>query len=136
MMTPRHNLPAQLSSFVGREREIAGVRRLLANGRLVTLTGAGGCGKTRLAIEVAAEVASDFGDGVWLVELAPLGVPVLIEQAIAVMLGVREAPGSALRQTLLEYLVTVSTLLRNMYGKVGVGSRAAAARFAVEQGLV
>jgi MoxR-like ATPase len=59
MPAPSHNLPARLSNFVGREREIAAVKQLLATERLVTLTGAGGCGKTRLALEVAAQFASD-----------------------------------------------------------------------------
>ena len=66
------NLPAQLTSFVGRESELAEVRALVAQSRLVTLTGVGGVGKTRLALEVAVAVRDRFDDGVWLVELAPL----------------------------------------------------------------
>src|SRR5919199_4295928 len=71
----RHNLPLELTSFVGREREIAEVKRLLADNRLLTLTGPGGCGKTRLALAVADEVLEGYEDGAWLVELAPLSEP-------------------------------------------------------------
>ena len=68
-----HNLPLQLTRFIGREREIAaGEATLLATTRLLTLTGAGGCGKTRLALQVAAELLEEYADGVWLVELAAL----------------------------------------------------------------
>src|ERR671910_582281 len=74
---PRHNLPSELSSFVGREKELAEVRRLLEDARLLTLTGAGGCGKTRLALAAAEEQVEAFEDGVWLVHLAPLSDPSL-----------------------------------------------------------
>src|SRR5438105_11499489 len=94
-----NNLPRQLTSFVGREREREEVRRLLGTAPLLTLTGAGGCGKTRLALEVAGELLDAYPDGVWLVELAPLGDPTLIEQTIAATLGVREVPGTALWPT-------------------------------------
>ena len=70
--TLKHNLPAPRSSFVGREREIEKVTRELATTRLLTLTGAGGSGKTRLALEVARDLIEAYPDGVWLVELAPL----------------------------------------------------------------
>ena len=72
---PPHNLPLELSSFVGRKQEITEVKRLLGEVRLLTLTGAGGCGKTRLALAVASDMVSDHEDGVWLVELAPLSDP-------------------------------------------------------------
>src|SRR5581483_1938228 len=88
--TARHNLPRQLTRFVGRERELAEVRRLLAAAPLLTLTGAGGCGKTQLALEAAAEALADYPDGVWLVELAPLADPALVPRAAASALGVRE----------------------------------------------
>src|SRR5260221_453447 len=81
--TPRHNLPYQLTSFVGREQEIAQLKELVAANRLVTLTGAGGAGKTRLAIEVASRLVDAFADGVWLVELAALSDPRLVPQAVA-----------------------------------------------------
>ena len=73
-----HNLPAPLTSFIGRERELAELARLLPSTRLLTLTGAGGCGKTRLALEVARQMLDGFPDGVWLVDLTPLGEPSLV----------------------------------------------------------
>jgi predicted ATPase/DNA-binding CsgD family transcriptional regulator len=99
-----NNLPLQLSSFVGREREMAQVKELLAGNRLLTLTGPGGSGKTRLALAVAREVAETFEDGAWLVELAPLSDPELVPQAVASVLGVRETPGIALVDSLRAHL--------------------------------
>lgn len=98
------NLPHALSSFIGREQEIAEVKRLLATSRLLTLTGTGGSGKTRLALQTAREVAGKYGDGVWLVELAPLSDPALTAQAAASTLGVREDPGRPLLSSLSDYL--------------------------------
>ncbi len=89
---PKDNLPAALSSFVGREREIAEVRERLGSARLVSLTGAGGCGKTRLALEVAAALRGRFPDGVWLVEFASLTDPALVPATLAASLGIPEAP--------------------------------------------
>ena len=88
-----HNLPLQLTSFVGRERELVEVGRLLARHRLVTLTGAGGCGKTRLALQAAADGLDAWPDGVWFVDLAPLTDPALVPQAALAALGLGEAPG-------------------------------------------
>jgi non-specific serine/threonine protein kinase len=88
-LTPRSNLPASLSSFIGREREIADVRRVQAAARLLTLTGIGGCGKTRLALEVAGELLWAYPHGVWLVDLAGLSDPTLLPQAVVSALGVR-----------------------------------------------
>jgi hypothetical protein len=93
--TMPHNLPLQLTSFVGREQALATVRALLSAHRLVTLTGPGGVGRTRLAQQVAAELLPAFPDGVWLVELAPLANPALVPQAVAAALGVREEPARA-----------------------------------------
>jgi predicted ATPase/class 3 adenylate cyclase len=99
-----NNLPLQLSSFVGREKEMAQVRRLLETTRLLTLTGTGGTGKTRLALQVAAELLDGESDGVWLVELAALADPALVLQAVATVLGVREEPGRPLTLTLVDVL--------------------------------
>src|SRR3712207_3415924 len=78
---PPNNLALELSSFVGREKEMTEVKRLLGNYRLLTLTGPGGCGKTRLALAAASELVEGFEDGVWMVELAPLADPSLVSQA-------------------------------------------------------
>jgi len=91
-------LPTPLSSFVGRERQIEEVERLLTASRLVTLVGAGGCGKTRLALEVAGRRQAAFPHGVVFVPLAPLGDPSLVATAVARALGVREAAGWSLRE--------------------------------------
>ncbi|MBV9279724.1 MAG: tetratricopeptide repeat protein [Chloroflexi bacterium] len=97
---PRHNLPRQVDSFVGREQEQEKVRALLDRSPLVTLTGTGGVGKTRLALAVAAAAVDTYPDGVWLVELASLVDPSLVAQAVATVLGVREEPGRPLLATL------------------------------------
>lgn len=101
-----HNLPLQLSTFVGREAHIKEVADLVRRSRLVTLTGIGGVGKTRLALQVAAEVLVDFTDGVWFVELAPLAEPGLL--ADTVTNAMRVPPDSALsaEETLLRFLAT------------------------------
>ena len=88
--SPSNNLPAQLTSFIGREGEMEEVKRLLASTRLLTLTGSGGCGKTRLALQAAADMVEEFRDGVWVVELAALSDPSLVTQETASALGVRE----------------------------------------------
>ena len=84
------NLPAQLTSFVGRRREVAEIKRLLSGSRLVTLTGMGGAGKTRLSLRVAADLRRVFPDGVWFVELAALDDHALLTQTIASTLGIRD----------------------------------------------
>jgi predicted ATPase/DNA-binding CsgD family transcriptional regulator len=124
--TWQHNLPVPLTAFIGREREVGDVARLLDTVRLLTLTGAPGVGKTRLALEVAtarldpaprSERAPGlpegpaFADGVWLVELAPLTNPDLVPQVVAATLGVRERPGSAVVATLADALRTRHLLL-------------------------
>ncbi len=101
---PRHNLPAQLTSFVGRERELAEVRQLLAERRLLTLVGAPGVGKTRLALEAAADLTDAYSDGVWLVELAALADPALVSQALAAAVEVREQPGRDMLASLVDAL--------------------------------
>ena len=99
-----NNLPRHPASFIGRTREIAEVKRLLAATHLLTLTGAGGVGKTRLAIEVAADLLAEFPDGVWLVELAPLADPDLVPQTVAAAMHIREQPGRSFLATLLDTL--------------------------------
>jgi predicted ATPase/class 3 adenylate cyclase len=106
-----HNLPAQLSRFVGRERAIAETAALLSTARLVTLVGPGGIGKTRLALQVAAHVLTSFIDGVWLVELAPLTNPDLMLQSVASTLGLREIPGVPLLRLITDYLRGKQVLL-------------------------
>ena len=96
------NLPAELTSFVGRRGEVAEVRRLLAESRLVTLTGVGGVGKTRLALRAAAGLRRAFGDGVWLVQLDQLRDEALVAQAVAGVLGLRERAGTALEAALAD----------------------------------
>jgi predicted ATPase/DNA-binding CsgD family transcriptional regulator len=108
---PPHNLPLELSSFVGREKELAEVKRLLENNRLLTLTGPGGCGKTRLALAAASELVEGFEDGVWMVDLAPLADPSLVPRAVASTLGGREQPARSLTETLSEYLASKKVLL-------------------------
>ncbi len=99
-----HNLPQALTSFVGRERELAEVVQLLAKTRLVTLTGAGGIGKTRLSLQVAASVMDQYPDGVWLVELASLTDPRLVPQAVASVVGVKEQPGGTVAEALARFV--------------------------------
>ncbi len=106
-----NNLPLQLTSFVDRTEERANVEALLRRYRLVTLTGAGGIGKTRLALEVASEMLGVFEDGAWLVELAPLNDGALVPNAIATVLGVQEDPGRALRETINAQLKSKALLL-------------------------
>src|SRR5262249_14705784 len=100
----KHNLPAPLTSFVGRVRELAEVTQLLGATRLLTLTGTGGSGKTRLALAAATDLVGAFRDGVWLAELAPLADPALVPQAVARALGLREEPGRSLAETLANAL--------------------------------
>ncbi len=100
----RNNLPAQMSSFIGREAELAEVRRLVDGSRLVTLTGAGGAGKTRLGLQVAAGLLDGSGDGVWFADLAPLADPDLVAVTVADVLGIRQEPGRPVLDTLTEAL--------------------------------
>ncbi|HWZ69960.1 MAG TPA: winged helix-turn-helix domain-containing protein [Casimicrobiaceae bacterium] len=108
---PKQNLPYQLTSFVGREQEIAQLEELVTANRLVTLTGAGGAGKTRLAIEVASRLIDAFADGVWLVELAALSDPRLVPQAAAQALALPEQPKQPVMETLSDYLASKKLLL-------------------------
>jgi len=105
-----NNLPRQLSSFVGRTKELAEVKALLQRTALLTLTGSGGAGKTRLALQAAADLVEAFADGVWLVELTSLTDPTLVTQTTAMTIGVREEH-RPLIQTLVDYLKPRALLL-------------------------
>ncbi len=106
-----NNLPALLASFVGRGRELAELRKLVDSQRLVTLTGAGGSGKTRLALQVAAEVLDGSGDGVWLVELAPVTDEQAVSAAVAAALGIPPRPGASPFDSLLSVLSGLRALV-------------------------
>ncbi|WP_371685612.1 LuxR C-terminal-related transcriptional regulator [Mycobacterium sp. MFM001] len=95
------HLPAQLTTFIGREAQIDDVRRVLAENRVVTLTGAGGAGKTRLAVQIAAKMADEFDDGVWYVDLAPITEPDLVPVAAARAFGLPDQPGRSTMDTLI-----------------------------------
>ena len=100
----RHNLPVQLSSFVGREREMLEIERLLGRSRTLTLTGPGGAGKTRLAIEAASAQMGGYGAGVWFVDLASVSEPALVIQAIADVFDVREQEGTPLERLVIRHV--------------------------------
>jgi predicted ATPase/serine/threonine protein kinase/Tfp pilus assembly protein PilF len=106
-----NNLPRQITRFIGREDEVAEVRALLSGERLVTLTGMGGIGKTRLALKAAAEAVAVYGDGVWFVELASVADPTLVPHAVAQALGVREEANRAVLDSVTEWLKAKHALL-------------------------
>src|SRR5260370_14969179 len=110
LSTP-NNLPAEVSSFIGRERQLAERRRLLRKSRLITLTGPGGAGKTRLALRLAADILDRHSDGVWLVDLAPLNDARLLEQTVASTCGVPEEQRRPMLEVLVEHLGAYRTLL-------------------------
>ena len=107
----RHNLPNQSTSFIGREDDVTQVRQRLGESRLLTITGAGGCGKTRLALEVGELMVDQFRDGVWLIDLAPLSEPSLIWRAMATVLGVREDPARAVADAVVDHVRGRSSLI-------------------------
>ncbi len=103
-VTHSNNLPVRLTSFIGREKEIAAVNRLLSSHHLVTMTGSGGTGKSRLSLQVAAQHLESFPNGVWLVELAPLADPELIPKTVAAALNLPEIPGKKITEALVDFL--------------------------------
>jgi predicted ATPase/class 3 adenylate cyclase len=105
------NLPRQVTTFVGRDRELADLAALVRGRSLVTLTGVGGVGKTRLALQLAADVVPEFPDGAWLCELAPVGEPGALWDVVATTLGVPLAPGRSVEASVLEYLAPKRLLL-------------------------
>ena len=108
LRTPRsvaaHNLPSQFTSYVGRGYKMTEVGKLLAANRLVTLTGAGGVGKTRLAIEVADRLAAEYADGVWYVDLAPITAPAAVPVTVAHALGLPDQPGRSTIDTVVRFV--------------------------------
>ncbi|MGH3204609.1 MAG: ATP-binding protein, partial [Streptosporangiaceae bacterium] len=106
-----NNLPAQLATFIGRGRELSEVRALVGSSRLVTLTGAGGAGKTRLGLQVAAELLDGSGDGVWLVELAAVSDQDAVPSAISEALGIGGQPGRPVLEGLLDALAFQDVLI-------------------------
>ena len=106
-----HNLPAQLSSLIGRERELEDVAAMLSSARLLTLTGAGGVGKTRLAVEAATRSVADFPDGAWWIELTAVADPGMVESTLVQALGVRPLPGTSELDAAIGFLHARRTLL-------------------------
>lgn len=106
-----HNLPAQLTSFVGRGPEMAELGHIVTDNRLVTLTGAGGAGKTRLAIEVASRLSAEFPDGLWYIDLAPITNPGLAPVTIARTLGLPDQPGRSTVELLVRFFCERKALL-------------------------
>jgi len=100
----QHNLPIQLTKFIGRQREIEQIKNLLAQTRLLTLLGPGGTGKTRLGLQTVADLIEQFADGIWVIELAPLTDPDLIPDRVAASLNVQEQQGRPILETLTNYL--------------------------------
>jgi predicted ATPase len=107
----KHNLPEQLTSFIGRSKELETVQKLLSENRLVTLTGAGGCGKTRLATEVASTLIEKYEDGVWFVNLGPVTDPNFVAIEITDVLDIKEEPNKAITDTLIENIESKSLLI-------------------------
>jgi len=110
-ITPRHNLPFQLSKFIGREKELNEITSLIASHRLVTLTGTGGIGKTRLSLKVGEHLLDEYADGVWLVELAPLSAPALVLQTVAIQFNLVEGSEELLTEKLIHVLRPRTLLL-------------------------
>jgi predicted ATPase/DNA-binding CsgD family transcriptional regulator len=111
-LSPKHNLPSQLTSFIGREKEVERTQYRLAGHRLVTLIGVGGIGKTRLSQQVANQLIDNYADGVWLVEFAALNDPILVPQSVATVLGIQHrGDDNAIVETLIHFLQAKTILL-------------------------
>lgn len=110
-MTTPNNLPAEMTSFVGREPQLAELRRLVHRSRLITLTGPGGAGKTRLALRLASESLDKFPDGVWLLDLAPMGDGRLLEHTLAAVCGIKEEPRRPVLEVLADGLASRRSLI-------------------------
>ncbi len=108
---PSHNLPLQLTRFIGREKETKELNSLVENNRLVTITGSGGCGKTRISLQIAREYLDKFQDGVWFIDLSPLEDPELIPRELANTLSITEEPGKPITSTLKEQIRDKKCLL-------------------------
>jgi predicted ATPase len=111
MHTSPNNLPLQVNRFIGREREMTAVRGLLVTTRLLTLTGAGGSGKTRFALQVATDLLEEFAHGVWWVELAAISDPLLVPQAVASAISIPERAGCTVMEALSDALRPKQLLL-------------------------
>lgn len=108
---PKHNLPRRLTSFIGRERELATITRLIRDNHLVMLTGVGGIGKTNLSLQAGQQMLDEFPDGVWLVELAPIADPEMVTQTTAHALGLRPASDRPILEVLLDFLKDKESLI-------------------------
>jgi non-specific serine/threonine protein kinase len=111
MSAPPHNLPYQISTFIGRERELDDIANLIANNRLVTLVGTGGIGKTRLSLKVAEGLLRDFANGIWFVELAPLNDSTGVPQTVASLFGLIEGSSESPNEKLIRFLRSKTVLL-------------------------
>ena len=98
----KHNLPISTTSFIGREKEMKEVKELFDNNRLITITGAGGCGKTRLACEIASSMLGEYNDGVWFVDLAPVTDQNSVVNKVTEVLNIKEVPNQPVIDTLIE----------------------------------
>jgi len=108
---PRHNLPSQVTAFIGREKETNELSTLVETNRMITITGSGGCGKTRISLKIAEEYLDKFSDGVWFVDLSPLEDPELLPQEVANTLSITEEPGKPIVSTIKEQIRDKNYLL-------------------------
>lgn len=108
---PAHNLPLQVTTFIGRVMEMETVRKLICEHRIVSLTGAGGCGKTRLACEVASKLVTEYQNGIWFVDLAPITDEDLVPKEVMEALGLKELPDQIITDTLIDHLKDQHLLL-------------------------